>query len=163
MDCTFDQLKTHIRNRTNPNFWTISHKEENKITLSNTQGVAFNHYEACHPLTDQMKKQYGPDCLVYRFQIMRQDHLEREHYHLITSHQEKWFQCKVIIRFHETLQKGAGEWNRLSSTWLELYSIEKEVIPNMKEMQQTFEQAVLDLPEFRLYAVTGMLSIKNNN
>ena len=155
MECTFEQLKTHIRHRTNPNFWIVSYEEENKITLSNTQGSAFNHYEACHTLTEQMKNKYGPDCLVYRFQIMRQVHLEREHYHFVMLHQEKWFQCKVTTRFHESLQKGAGEWNRLSSSWLELYSIEKEVLPNMEEMRQTFVSMVRELPEFRLYYVTN--------
>ena len=59
MTCTFDQLKTHIRHRTNLNFWNISGEEENKISLSNKQVVAFNHYEACHALTEQMRRNYG--------------------------------------------------------------------------------------------------------
>lgn len=138
-----------IVNCTNDEFKSV-HRREN-ISL---------HYIRYDELTRTMNQVQKIPCLLYRKKRVHQDEVVFDYFIAVIFYQEKYLMGEVMIQKNASFCEPCMQWIHLDDEWCHDRPVEVEHVKSLESFTHQFITFILELPEIRLYAVTGMLDQK---
>lgn len=156
MELTFDLFRekyTHIIETAD--VWNIEINNEQEFKASNDQGRIW-HFKRCDEIMDRLNRIQPVTCLVYHKKIEEKNVMEQEVFHAVRYYNENLVMAEIKMKVCGQICQSDVIWVQLTENWYQ-----GGIVPN-KEPLQEFEsllmESICELPEFRLYAVTGLLS-----
>lgn len=159
MNVTFEELKRKERNRMDEKTDRIR-EEEHRLIRRNDDSLRTNDYTEFSYLTTHMQTKYGINGFVYRDHYI-DELFDQESYCLLFSFQQCIRKFIIYLKVREEIQQNAQvDYVELDEDWKTKKYCKIE--PEVKEIFEEFREVIYDLPEFRLYTVTGMLDYKES-
>ena len=152
MDFTFEQLVSTLTSRFV--MFQITKPSEHHVVFKASGYALEYHYQYCENITKTLQNAYGVPCIAYRKQQLEGNKLNLEVYEVIRLHCDSAVKMICIIKSENEICEPIIEWCRLDEGWYHDGDCHHE---GLEDFQQSFIDEIFALPEFRLYAVTGML------
>ena len=149
----FERLKTKIHERNRQRIVSFEN-EECIITTHSEYTDVKTEYRALSLFFHDF---YEKDCCVYHYRVNYGQQVSDNEYCLLFQYQKWYYEFKIRVDVvRDGFRLNDAKLFLLDEKWCELDSfipIPPELIP----LKEAFEQAVRELPEFRLYHVTGLM------
>lgn len=153
MDVSFELFKQKLLSAL-PIGWEVLKGEKECFTLK--LSTITLEYRNIQEIANKLIEDYMFPCAVYRVQRFEDGELLQETYKIVCEYKETLFKFEARVKWLNKAcpmkvksYKMDDEWNQK-----EINAIPTEVC----KFQQSFLEAIHELPEFRLYAITGLLS-----
>lgn len=123
------------------------------ITTKNKQDKSEYHYQYCEQFTERMRMIHTNPCLVYHVQFGAKSVIKRESYNMAVLHNEKSIRLSVLLKSKERVHRPIWVWHKLDEKGIGKEKVEETT--ELESIRQSLVDAIKEMPEFRLYAVTG--------
>ena len=156
MDLTFDvfrQKYTHIIESTD--VWNVEINNEQEFKASNDHGRIWN-FKRCDTITNQLNCIQPVSCLVYHKKVEGRGVREQEVVHAVCYFQENLVLAEITLKVDGEICKPRIAWVKLNENWYQEGRFPETELLN--EFESLLMESIYELPEFRLYFVTGLLS-----
>ena len=162
MKFTFPWLQQKIKKMSNNVYWhEIEHEKGFRMLYVPKQTSM--QYIRCDQLTQAMKDFGDMPCLVYRKQLMNEHgQMDYDEFNVILLFREKLINGKIRIQENHVFRPLLPQWTYLDGDLYHGFKVNCEHEEALESFNQKWIQSILELPDIRLLAVTGMLEYKES-
>lgn len=155
---TFEELRKRTLNLVEHNKkWVLTENDSDRFSAYYSQGKIDLQYTACNHLTRQM------NTLVYRRKEIKQGELKKDLFIAVYDQEEKEVSMEIIVQQEGDHCQPEVIVRYIQEGWTFDYQTEVSWNDKMEHFMNDLIQAIQDLPEFRLLAVTGLLEETNES
>lgn len=155
---SFQQVIQKINERTDPSAgWELIDEQNQQCIFVNQKNGSRNELVSYDDLSTRMYDMYKLPCVIYRQRVWYQGKLFKESFRLILPWGEKTYELTILTKLHNEIQLFKMISRPLDDRWSQLSAVP---LTDLNDLAETYMTMVYELPEFRLFAVTGMLKQK---
>lgn len=155
MNLTFDvfrqKYKRHLETNT---WWKLELDNENDYKIRNKLGKRW-YFKKCDTITNTISAKLDNPCLIYQKEIKYNKTKEEKLFEAVGYVQGTLIVGEIIIEQNGEMCKPNTTWFNLDEDWYKTNKLPKTEA--LKEFEALVVEHILELPEYRLYDVTGML------
>lgn len=157
MDLTFESFTHTLKEiKLKEEVWNVNEHTHDHFEIQKKYAHLAFRYTRCDSLTKAVNQQQDIPCLVYRKeQIENQKMPFYDMFEAIQQYKGKWYTLTITVKLLGIDCIPRIEWAEMSKSWNPFPN--KEEVNDERAFEQTLLDCIQELPEFRLYAVTGML------
>ena len=160
MNLTFDLLKEKTTNIMSNTPWDIVDCTNDEFkSVHRTENISL-HYIRYDELTRTMNQVQKIPCLLYRKKRVHQDEVVFDYFIAVIFYQEKFIMGEVMIQKNTFFYEPCMQWRYLDDEWCHDSPVEIEYVKALESFNQQLTEFILELPDIRLYVVTGLLNQK---